>query len=413
MSDSANGQGGANERLYLADALALAYRAHFAFISRPLTDAAGNNTSAAYGFTMSLLKLLEDERPEHIAVVFDPLDGKPNFRDAIYEAYKAHRPPMPDGIRYSLPFIKRIVEAFDIPVLEVSGVEADDVIGTLAHRAEDEGVDVVIVSADKDFRQLLAPHVSMLRPAYKGEAFDMETEKTFREKYDGLEPIQFIDVLALMGDASDNVPGVPGIGEKTAVKLLKEYGSVENLLEHAADVSGKRAREGLTEHRENALLSKKLVTIDTAVPLDIDWQTLRRTEPALDALDAVFDELEFGGRLRTRIRDYVAGKTKKRDLDLFADDPALSFDFGPYEPVQRLDVEAVDYVTALNRKDLERVAAEIAGHDVLALDTETTSTDQMMASLVGASFAWEEKTARYVPSPMPDGTPEKAVLDAL
>jgi DNA polymerase I len=140
---------------------------------------------------------------------------------------------MPEGIQYSIPFIKRIVQAFDIPCLEVSGVEADDVIGTLASRAEGDGVDVIIFSADKDFRQLLSPRVSMLRPAYKGEAFDLETEATFREKYDGLEPARFVDVLALMGDSSDNVPGVPGIGEKTAIKLLKEYGTVEELLERA------------------------------------------------------------------------------------------------------------------------------------------------------------------------------------
>jgi DNA polymerase-1 len=401
-----------NERLYLADALALAYRAHFAFINRPLTDAEGNVTSAAYGFTSSLLKLLEDERPEHIAVVFDPLDGKPNFRDALYAEYKAHRPKMPDGIRYCLPFIKRIVEGFDIPVLEVSGVEADDVIGTLATRAEDEGVDVVIVSADKDFRQLLAPHVSMLRPAYKGESFDIETDETFRESYAGLAPIQFIDLLALEGDTSDNVPGVPMIGKKTALTLVQKYGGVEEIIEHADDVGGKRG-ESIAENADQARLSKKLVTIDTDVDLDIDWQTLRRTEPDLAALNAVFDELEFGSRLRNRIRDYVEGKTKKKDLDLFADDPALSFDFGPYEPVQRLDEDVVDYVTAFNQTDLDRVADEIRGHDTLAFDTETTSTDQMMASLVGASFAWKEKTARYVPSPMPDGTPEPSVVDAL
>jgi DNA polymerase-1 len=409
MPDSGTG---ANERLYLADALALAYRAHFAFINRPLTDAEGNVTSAAYGFTSSLLKLLEDERPEHIAVVFDPLDGKPNFRDALYAEYKAHRPKMPDGIRYCLPFIKRIVEGFDIPVLEVSGVEADDVIGTLATRAEDEGVDVVIVSADKDFRQLLAPHVSMLRPAYKGESFDIETDETFRESYAGLAPIQFIDLLALEGDTSDNVPGVPMIGKKTALTLVQKYGGVEEIIEHADDVGGKRG-ESIAENADQARLSKKLVTIDTDVDLDIDWQTLRRTEPDLAALNAVFDELEFGSRLRNRIRDYVEGKTKKKDLDLFADDPALSFDFGPYEPVQRLDEDVVDYVTAFNQTDLDRVADEIRGHDTLAFDTETTSTDQMMASLVGASFAWKEKTARYVPSPMPDGTPEPSVVDAL
>jgi DNA polymerase-1 len=185
------------------------------------------------------------------------------------------------------------------------------------------------------------------------------------------------------------------------------------MLEHAEDVKGKRAREGLTNHRDDAILSKKLVTIDTEVALDIDWHTLRRTEPDLGALNRVFDDLEFGTRLRNRIRDYVAGKSKKKDLDLFADDPALSFDFGPYEPIKRLDESAVDYDTALNKKDLDRVAGEVTGHDVLSFDTETTSTDQMMASLVGASFAWEEKKARYVPSPMPDSTTEQKVLDAL
>ncbi|MDX1529949.1 MAG: DNA polymerase I [Rhodothermales bacterium] len=418
-------ENGSNERLYLADALALAYRAHFAFISRPLTNSNGDETSAAYGFTASLLKLLEDERPEHIAVVFDPLGGKPNFRDELYAEYKSNRPPMPEGIRFSLPYIKRIVEAFDIPVLEVEGVEADDVIGTLAKRAEAEDVDVVIFSADKDFRQLLSEHVSMLRPAYKGESFDLETAETFREKYDGLDPEQFVDMLALMGDSSDNVPGVPGIGEKTAVKLLKEYGSVEELLEHAEDVKGKRAREGLTEHRADAVLSKKLVRIHTDLDLDVDWHRLRRTDPDVEAVEEIFDELEFGSRLRKRIAAYASADGSRGPGGSEApdgaagtavptyEDPDISFDFGPYEPVERLDEEAVDYDTALNRKDLARVAEEVRGHDRLAFDTETTSTDQMMASLVGVSLSWQERLGRYVPSPMPDGTPEQGVLDAL
>lgn len=410
MPDSGTG---ASERLYLADAMALAYRAHFAFISRPLVNAQGQETSAAYGFTASLLKLLEDERPEHIAVVFDPLDGEPNFRGQLFEDYKAHRAPMPDGLRFSIPYIKRIVDAFDIPCLEVSGVEADDVIGTLARRAEREGVDVVIVSPDKDFRQLLSEHISMMRPAYKGEAFDLETADTFREKY-GLEPPQFVDVLALMGDASDNVPGVPGIGEKTAIKLLQEFGSVEELLERAEEVSGKRARENLITHRADALLSKQLARIVTDVDLDIDWHRLRRTEPNVAEIEAVFDELGFGSRLRNRVRDYAGGNGRLAErADLRAEDPALEFDFGPYAPVKRLDEEAVDYKTALNRQEMEAVAAAAQGHARLALDTETTSIDEMMASLVGVSLAWEEGAARYVPSPMPDGTPERALLDAL
>lgn len=404
---------GPSERLYLADALALAYRAHFAFISRPLVNAQGHETSAAYGFTASLLKLLEDERPEHIAVVFDALDGEPTFRAELYEDYKAHRPPMPEGLRFSIPYIKRIVEAFDIPCLEVSGVEADDVIGTLARRAEREGVDVVIVSPDKDFRQLLSERISVMRPAYRGEAFDLETDETFREAY-GLEPPQFVDVLALMGDASDNVPGVPGIGEKTALKLLQEYGSVEELLERAEEVKGKRAREGLLGHREDALLSKRLVRILTDVELDVDWHRLRRTEPDLGRVEAIFDELGFGSRLRERVRAHAGGDGRAEGRpEPLGEDPSLEFDFGPYEPIESMDAEAVDYQTALNRSEMEAVAAEAQGHERLALDTETTSTDGMMASLVGVSLAWQEGAARYVPSPLPDGTPEADLLEAL
>lgn len=390
--------------------MALAYRSHFAFISRPLTDNAGNEVSAAYGFTASLLKLLEDERPEHIAVVFDPMDGEPTFRDQLYEEYKSNRPPMPDGIKYSIPFIKRIVQALDIPCLEKSGMEADDVIGTLARRAEADGVNVVIFSADKDFRQLLSDRIAMLRPAYKGEAFDLETVETFRAKYGGLEPERFVDILALMGDASDNVPGVPGIGEKTAVKLLQDYGSLENLLAHASEVSGKRAREGLTEHREDALLSRELVEIRTDLELDIDWHRLRRTDPHVHEVEKVFDELDFGARLRERVREYASGGegTAPEEVPFTGE-----FDFGEQKALERMDLASVDYATAKNRTQLAEVAREVGQRGVLSFDTETTSKDGMMASLVGLALSWEPGTARYVPSPLPDGTTEQEVLEAL
>jgi DNA polymerase-1 len=402
------------ERLYLADALALAYRAHFAFINRPLVNSKGMNTSSVYGFAGALLKLLEDEKPEHIAVVFDKLDGKPNFRGELYEQYKAHRPPMPDGIREGLPYIKRLVEAFDIPVVEVEGVEADDVIGTLARRAATEGVETVIVSPDKDFRQLLSDCVSIFRPAYKGEAFDRETDQSFREKY-GLEPPQFADVLALLGDASDNVPGVPGIGDKSAAPLIQQYGSVENLLEHAAEISSKRIRETLQTNRDLALLSKKLVLIDTEVPLDLDWHRLRLTTPDVEAVQAVFDEMEFGGRLRSRVDAYARGERGRPRgfTTLSDDDPDLAFDFGPYAPVTSMASGAVEYWTALSREELPRAAAVVEGRPAFSFDTETTSVDPLMASLVGVSLSSEEKAAVYVPTPMPDGTPTEAVLDAL
>ncbi|MGA1495727.1 MAG: 5'-3' exonuclease, partial [Rhodothermales bacterium] len=192
--------------LYLMDAMALAYRAHFIFISRPLINSKGFNTSATYGFTSALIKLIEDHSIDHMAVVFDVMGEGGTFRDELYDDYKAHRDPPPEELIANLPQIKRVVEAMDIPVVEVEGVEADDVIGTLARRAADEGVDTVIVSPDKDFMQLIDPHISQFRPAYRGESFDPITVASFREKY-GLEPIQFIDVLARMGDSADYVPG--------------------------------------------------------------------------------------------------------------------------------------------------------------------------------------------------------------
>lgn len=405
------------DTLYLADAMALAYRAHFAFINRPLTNDAGMDTSAVYGFALSLLKLLEDRAPDHIAVVFDKIDGKPTFRDKLYEDYKAHRPPMPEELRTAIPYIKQLVEAFDIPVVEVEGVEADDVIGTLARRAEAEGVDVVIVSPDKDFRQLLSDRadgtgaVSMLRPAYRGEEFDLETADTFRETY-GVEPIQFIDILALIGDSSDNVPGVRGIGKKTAPKLIADYDTVENLLEHAEEFSGKRVRTGLTEHAEEAVLSKRLVTILTDVELDLDWRRLRRTEPHMEAVHRLFDELGFGPRLRTRIRTYANGGSEDGTPDDHGAD--LAFDFGPYEAVESLDEESVDYETVTDAdRAVEAVSEHLDGAEVLSVDTETTSTDPMEASLVGISLATQTGRAAYLPTPLPDGTQTEAVLAPL
>ena len=427
------------ETLFLADAMALAYRAFFSMQNAVLTTPDGLvDTRALYGFATALLKLLEDHTPEHIAVVFDAMTGAPNFRTEAFPDYKGHRPPMPDGIKGALPFIKRLVAAFDIPILEVEGVEADDVIGTLARRAQTEDVDVVIFSPDKDFRQLLADRtvpaegesgrgaVHMLRPPYQGEAFDRETPATFREKYGGLEPAQFVDLLALMGDTADNVPGVPGIGEKTAVTLISTYGSVEALLEHAGDVSGKRAREGLTEHADDARLSKHLVRIETAVPLTgpgggpLDWHTLRRTDPDLDAVNALFDEVGFGGRLRSRVKDYAAGRTRTVRQTLLPDeDPSLSFDFGPYEPVTVMGESGADYTTVYEKERLgvaTAVAAEAAadgGGGVLSFDTETTSVESMEAELVGIALSNAADSAVYLPTPLPDGTPTAEAVEAV
>ncbi len=394
-------------KLYLLDAMALAYRSHFVFISRPLVNSKGQNTSAAYGFTMALMKLIEEHGMAHMAVVFDVVgDEEETFRDELYDEYKANRSPIPEDLVENLPYIKRIVRALDVPVLEISGVEADDVIGTLARRAAGEGAEVVIVSPDKDFQQLLDSRISIFRPAHRGEDFDPITVDTFRDKY-GLEPRQFIDMLALMGDSSDNIPGVHGIGEKTAMKLLKKYGSVEHLLEHAADIKGKRAREGLLEHHDDALLSKKLVTIKTDVDVDVDWHQFKRARPRRDELLTLFNELEFNTLFK-----------KVQSGELVGVNGATTDGVAAAMPVQESDVisydeEAVTYRLVRSKSDLVDLAEELRGLDRFAFDTETTSTDPMWASLVGISFSWETKQACYVPAPVPDGTSTEEVARML
>jgi 5''-3'' exonuclease (including N-terminal domain of PolI) len=350
-SDNSSGQ---DKTLFLIDAMSLAYRAHYIFISRPLINSKGQNTSAAYGFTNSLIKLIDDHSIEHAAVVFD--EGEEDtFRKEIYEDYKAHRDPPPDELLENLPYIKKIVEAMDIPVLEVPKVEADDVIGTLAKQTEADGADVVIVSPDKDFKQLLSDHVSIYKPAKGDQDFEVLTGETFREEHE-LEPVQFIDMLALMGDDSDNIPGVYGIGEKTAQKLLREHHSVETLIEKADDLSGKRAREGMQEHAEEAALSKKLVRIRTDLDVGLEWHELRRSDPDEQALRALFDELEFDSML-----DRMGIDTDEmEEADDDSEDPALEFDFGPYEEVQELDHDAVDYDFIQTEEQLPNVVDALA-----------------------------------------------------
>ncbi len=415
---AASSSGDADRRLYLLDAMALAYRAHYIFISRPLINSKGQNTSAAYGFVNSLLKLIREHRMQHIAVVFDAGGEEGTFRDELYEEYKAHRDPPPEALLENLPFIKRIVRALDIPVLAVPRVEADDVTGTLARRAEADGAEVTIVSPDKDFLQLLSPQISIYKPARGGQDFDVITDDSFREEYE-LEPPQFIDMLALWGDSSDNVPGVPLIGEKTSQKLLRTYDSVENLIAHADEVGGKRG-QNLAEFADQARLSRKLVTIKTDCEVDLDWHVLRRAEPDLEALRALFEELEFEslwGRVEEANGALAEGAIGAGDLTegtpTPADDPALSFDFGPYEKVVTLDEEAVDYQLVKHRSALEDLVEALHEQERFAFDTETTSTDPMMASLVGCSFAWAEGAAHYVPTPLPDGTSTEHVLAAL
>ncbi|PSQ73324.1 MAG: DNA polymerase I, partial [Bacteroidetes bacterium QH_6_64_77] len=343
---------------------------------------------------------------EHAAVVFD--EGEEDtFRKEMYEDYKANRDPPPDELLENIPYIKEIVKGLDIPVLEVPGVEADDVIGTLARQAEGDGADVVIVSPDKDFKQLLSDKVSIYKPAKGDQDFEIKTGETFREEY-GLDPAQFVDMLALMGDSSDNVPGVYGIGEKTAQKLLREHHSVENLIDHADDLSGKRARDGMQEHAEEARLSKRLVRIRTELDVGLEWHQLRREEPDEQKLTALFQELEFES-LADRL-DLDGGTQPDASED---EDEDLAFDFGPYEEVQELDPDAVDYNVVETEEELRAFADRLDEQSRYAIDTEASSKEPMYADLVGLSFSADAETATYVPTPLPDETPTDAVLDVL
>ncbi|MDA0378644.1 MAG: DNA polymerase I [Bacteroidetes bacterium] len=400
--------------LFLLDAMALAYRAHFIFINRPLINSKGFNTSATYGFTSALIKLIEDHGINHMAVVFDVMGEGGTFRDELYEDYKGHRDPPPEELLANLPHIKRVVEAMDIPVVEVDGVEADDVIGTLAWQAADEGVDAVIVSPDKDFQQLINKHVIQLRPAYRGEEFDPITEDSFREKF-GVEPIQFIDILALMGDSADNVPGVAGIGEKTAIQLIQEYGSVENLIEHADDLKGKRAREGMQQHADMARLSKQLVTIKTDVPLDLGWDDFLCQKPDLQDIRKLFEDLEFN-RLYDRVARILEPKAKTNGPKPVAAPVAAEAEQGGLFVAggeRSYNAERSSYRLITTLDDVRQAVKALEGRFPLSFDTETTSTDPMLASLVGMSFSIEVDSAVYIPTPLPDGTPTEAVLDVV
>ena len=386
-------------RLFLLDGTALAYRAHYSMVSRPLVNARGENTSAAYGFTTALLRLMDRHAMEHVVVVFDMMGAGQTFRSEIFDEYKAHRDPPPDDLLANLPRIKEIVEALRIPLLEEPEVEADDVIGTLARRAEAEGAEVVIVSPDKDFQQLLSARISLFRPAYRGVSLDPVTESSFRAAYE-LDPIQFIDVLALTGDSADNVPGVPGIGPKTAIKLLKAHGSVEDALAAAPGMPAKRTREALLEHGAAALMSKRLVTIRTDLDVDLDWTHAARSAPDAAALAALFQRLDFRGLAQR----FVGATAPEVQPDLFEE--------GIASPA-RYDPQEVDYRIVRDRQELESVCACLSRQPCVALDTETTSVDPTRAALVGISVSWQEKQAIYIPVPLADGTGAQAVCRRL
>lgn len=385
-------------RVYLLDAMALAYRSFFAFIQRPRINSRGLNTSAAYGFTTGLLKLI-DEGLEFGAVVFDA--PGPTFRNDLYPDYKAHRDPPPEALLSNLPLIKQIVTAMGLQVLEVPGVEADDVIGTLARKAEREGAEAVIVSPDKDFQQLLSPYISLAKPSRRGESFDPITEESFQGAF-SLHPSQFVDILALMGDKADNVPGIPGVGEKTALKLIQEYTTIENLVEHANDVRGKRAREGLLEHGDLLEVCRDLVTIRTSVEgVELNWDALRiePLEASFARLEPILLELEFRS-----IRERLYKKMGQQPQTLQPDrvDSQVS---APQRPTNYRLITTEHELTLLERS--------LRRQPVIAFHHVASNKPPIWSDWVGVAISWDTNTSCYIPFPLPDGTPLQDCLRIL
>lgn len=390
------------DKLFLIDAYALIYRSYYAFINNPRINSKGLNTSAVMGFCNTLNEVLTKERPSHIGVAFD--HGL-TFRNEAFPQYKAQREETPEDIKRSVPIIKDILTAYHIPVLQVDGFEADDVIGTLALKAGEQGVDTYMLTPDKDYAQLVRSNVYMYRPRHGGGYETMGPDEV-NQKYNISSPLQVIDLLALMGDSADNFPGCPGVGEKTASKLINEFGTVEQLLKNTAQLKGKM-REKVEAAVEDIKMSKFLATIRTDVPVELDLEQLRLKEPDATKLQEIFTELEFKS-FATRLLN-KAEKPKKvenRQLSLF-DEPAMAeADNSLFEPQpaasanrQTLETTPHEYHLVQTETDMQALVTLLSTADVISLDTETTSTNAIEAQLVGLSFAIEEKKAYYVPVP--------------
>ncbi len=388
-----------DKKLFLLDGHALVYRAHFAFIARPLINSKGVNTSAVAGFTRTLVDLMKNENPTHIAVAFDP--PEPTFRHEMYEPYKANREEQPEDIAIAFPFIRRIVEGFHIPILTVPGFEADDVIGTLAKQAEQEGYTVYMVTPDKDFSQLVSENIFLYKPSRQGNGVEILGIPEILKKWDVQKVEQVIDVLGLQGDSVDNIPGIPGIGPKTASKLLAKYGSIENLLEHTGDLKGKQ-KERVIEFGEQGLLSKKLATIDTEVPIRFEAEKFIIDPPDRESLAEVFKELEFRTLAKSVLDTPEAAKTPTQG-SLFSDEEGKAP--GPAAPPAHSVADnnfqntEQDYRLADSPEKRKKLIDTLSGTRMFCFDTETTGIDPNEAELVGMSFAIRPGQAWYVPVP--------------
>jgi len=382
-------------KLFLLDAYALIYRAYYAFIKNPRINSKGLNTSAILGFCNTLNEVITKENPTHIGVAFD--HGK-TFRHDAFPEYKAQRQETPEDIKVAVPIIKQLLEAFKIPVLQVDGFEADDVIGTLALKAGSEGVETYMLTPDKDYGQLVRNNVFQFRPRHGGGYEKMGPEEVCH-KYGIAKTSQVIDLLALMGDSSDNFPGCPGVGEKTAVKLIEEFGDIENLLNHTDQIKGK-LKEKVENAVEDIRMSKFLATIRTDVPIELHLEKLQRVEPDETKLTSLFNELEFRSLASKFLKKSESvQKPVNGQLDLFANFTTEDSRTQNFANFETLKTTSHDYKLVDNEENMRSLCDFFMTKQILSLDTETTSTNPIEAELVGLSFAVEESKAFYVPMP--------------
>ncbi|EFA45310.1 5'-3' exonuclease, SAM domain protein, partial [Hallella bergensis DSM 17361] len=383
------------EKLFLLDAYAIIFRSYYAFIKRPTINSKGLNTSAILGFCNTLNEIIEKENPTHIGVAFDY--GK-TFRHEAFPPYKAQREATPEDIKLSVPHIQDILKAMHIPILQVNGFEADDVIGTLATQAAEKGIETYMLTPDKDYGQLIRQHVYMFRPRHGG-GYDKIGEKEIQAKYGIASAAQVIDLLALMGDSSDNYPGCPGVGEKTAVKLIHEFGTCENLIENSDQLKGKM-REKVENAVDDIKMSKFLATIRTDVPIELNLDELKMTSPDEAELHKIFTELEFR-RLAKKFLNKGEEKitSDNLQLNLFEENPTKTTSEPKFSTFESLKTTSHHYKLIDNQEEARKLCDFLRTNKILSLDTETTSTSPMEAELVGLSFSVKEKEAFYVAIP--------------
>ncbi len=407
------------DKLFLLDAYALIYRAYYAFIKNPRINSKGFNTSAIMGFVNTLEEVLKKENPTHIGVAFDP--AGPTFRHEAYEQYKAQREETPETIRLSVPLIKDVIRAYRIPILEVPGYEADDVIGTLATEAGRQGISTYMLTPDKDYGQLVSANVFMYRPKHTG-GYEVMGVEEIKAKFDIQSTDQVIDMLGLMGDTADNIPGCPGVGEKTAQKLIAQFGSIENLLLHTDELKG-ALKSKIENNKEQIIFSKFLATIKTDVPITLDLQSLTREEPDANELRKIFEELEFRTLIDRVLKKpgtptpspssdasalplFAQASAKEKESqsetlqgDLFAISADEGTDDAKKTILSSLETLDVDYQLIDTEEKRTEIVQKLLTTKILSIDTETTSTEPMEAELVGMSFSEAENHAYYVPIP--------------